>query len=167
VPSLFISHNSEDRHAVEWLRDHLRSWGYQSLFLGFDPEHGIAVGQDWEAELYRKLRGADAVLFVASSASVSSRWCFAELTLARSARKPIFPLAIEPGARLPLLADRQWLDLTDGDAALESLRRTLEKRFDPHDSFEWDPARPPYPGLSSFEGEDAAVFFATTWWPKC
>ena len=76
---------------MERLRDRLRAWGYASLFLDFDPEDGMAVGREWERELYRQLRAADAVVFVASRASVASRWCFAELTLARSARKPIFP----------------------------------------------------------------------------
>src|SRR4029077_16449690 len=30
----------------------------------------------------------------------------------------------------------------------------------PSDGFDWDPKRPPYPGLMAFQQEDAAVFFA-------
>jgi TIR domain/AAA ATPase domain len=159
VAAFFISHSICDREAVERLHDRLRAWGYESLFLHFDPEDGVAVGQEWERELYRQLRVADAVLYVGSQASAASRWCFAELALARSANKPIFPLAIEQGARMPLLEDRQWLDVTDGEAAFERLRRALRERFDPHAVFSWDLRRAPYPGLTAFEAEDAAIFF--------
>ena len=34
-----------------------------------------------------------------------------------------------------------------------------ENGLDPADLFDWDPTRPPYPGLPSFEEEHAAVFF--------
>jgi hypothetical protein len=159
VSSLFISHSSQDRETVERLHDRLREWGYDSLYLHFDPEDGVAVGREWERELYRQLRIADAVLYVGSRAAAASRWCFAELTLARSAHKPIFPLAIEHGARVALLEDRQWLDLRGGESALQGLRRALRERFDPRDVFRWDLARAPYPGLTAFEAEDAAIFF--------
>src|SRR4051812_31676898 len=139
---LFISHSSADQLAVERLRDRLREWGYGSMFLDFDPEHGIALGRAWEQELYAQLSAADAVVFVASRASVSSRWCFAELALARSARKPIFPVAIEAGVRMSLLEDRQWLEL-DGEAADSRLERALRDRFHPRDALSWDASRPP------------------------
>jgi hypothetical protein len=160
VAAFFISHSSHDRDTVQGLHGRLRAWGYDSLYLDFDPEDGVEVGQEWERELYRQLRIADAVLYVGSRAAAASRWCFAELTLARSANKPIFPLAIEQGSRMPLLEDRQWLDLTDGEAAFQRLRGVLHERFDPRDVFKWDLARAPYPGLTAFEAEDAAIFFA-------
>jgi hypothetical protein len=159
VAAFFISHSSHDRYTVQRLHGRLRVWGYDSLFLDFDPENGVDVGQEWERELYRQLRIADAVLYVGSRAAAESRWCFAEMTLARSANKPIFPLAIEQGSRIPLLEDRQWLDLTDGEAAFERLRGVLRDRFDPRDVFKWDRARAPYPGLTAFAAEDAAIFF--------
>src|SRR4051812_6191749 len=108
------------------------------MFLDFDPQDGIAVGREWEQELYAQLHAADAVVFVASHASVASQWCFAELALARSARKPIFPVAIEAGVRMSLLGDRQWLELTNGQAADGRLERALRARFDPRDALGWD-----------------------------
>jgi WD40 repeat protein/energy-coupling factor transporter ATP-binding protein EcfA2 len=159
VAALFISHSVHDRDKVEWLRGQLLEWGHASTYLFSDPEDGVAVGQEWERELYRQLHLADAVLYVESRASAASRWCFVELALARSANKPIFPVAIERGARMPLLSDRQSLDLTDGEAALDRLRRTLHARFDPRDVFTWDRRRAPYPGLTAFEAADAAIFF--------
>ena len=159
VAAFFISHSSEDQFAVERLRDRLREWGYGSMFLDFDPEDGIAVGREWEQELYAQLHAADAVVFVASRASVASQWCFAELALARSARMPIFPVAIETGVRMSLLGDRQWLELTDDEAAADRLERALRAQFDPRDAMSWDASRPPYPGLFAFDASDAGVFF--------
>lgn len=52
--------------------------------MDFDPDSGIPAGRSWERELYAQLRRADGVLYVASPAANASRWCFAELSLARS-----------------------------------------------------------------------------------
>jgi hypothetical protein len=89
--SLFLSHSSEDNREVARLSEWLAGHGFRSLFLDFDPERGFAAGARWEAELYAQLRRADAVLFVGSPASVTSQWCFAELTMTRSLGKSIIP----------------------------------------------------------------------------
>jgi WD40 repeat protein len=159
MPSFFLSYSRRDQKAVEHLRDLLRTWGYESLFLDVDPDEGLEVGVDWEAELYRKLRLSDAVIFVGTSAAAASRWCFAELTLARSAQKPIFPLKFDEGVRLPLLDRQQWLRIDGDQAAFDHLRRVLTQRFPPSDAFAWDSRRSPYPGLTAFQAEDAAMFF--------
>jgi hypothetical protein len=91
VPSLFISHSSEDRPVAEALTRRLAAEGLRSYFLDVDPEQGIRVGRSWERELYTELRRADAVLYLSSASSDVSRWCFAELALARSAGTPVFP----------------------------------------------------------------------------
>jgi WD40 repeat protein/energy-coupling factor transporter ATP-binding protein EcfA2 len=159
LASLFISHSSADRHEAERLAACLREWGYASLFLDADMEQGIAIGSEWERELYRQLRLADAVLFVGSAASAASSWCQIEIALARSQGKTIFPVALEPKVRVRLLDDRQWVDLTQGEAAYERLRRDLTAKLDPRDVFLWDAARAPYPGLTAFQRQDAAMFF--------
>jgi WD40 repeat protein len=161
MASFFISHSSGDASASERVRDRLKAGGYESVFLDFDPADGIPAGRDWEHELYVQLRRADAVIFLGSSAALDSKWCFAELALARATGKPIFPIALEPKARHPLLADRQWVDLDgEGDAAFERLWNAFQGHgFDPRDAFAWDPSRAPFPGLSPLEAEDAAVFF--------
>src|SRR5918994_4333456 len=111
MASLFISHSSSDRDAAQRLGERLRAEGFAALFLDFDPEQGIPAGRNWERELYAQLRKSDAVIFLASAASVASRWCFAELSLARSLGKPVFPVRLQPRVELPLLADVQWTDL--------------------------------------------------------
>ncbi|MBV9315293.1 MAG: toll/interleukin-1 receptor domain-containing protein, partial [Pseudonocardia sp.] len=91
----------------------LRAAGFEALFVDFDPDVGIPVGRAWERELYTQLRKSDGVIFVASEASVGSRWCMLEVGLARSLGRPVFPLRVEQDVRLPLLGDVQWVDFPD------------------------------------------------------
>src|SRR3954471_7560105 len=173
MASVFVSHSSRDRAVTERVAERLRAAGFAALFVDFDPEQGIPAGRNWERELYAQLRSTDAVIFLASEASVDSHWCFAELSLARSLGRPVFPVRLQPGVALPLLADVQWTDLTeplrpdvqwtdltDDEPGLARLLTGLHSAgLDPADSFAWDPLRSPYPGLAPFAREDAAVFF--------
>src|SRR5689334_4425480 len=160
MASVFVSHSSVDQAVTERVVEQLRAAGFAALFADFDPDQGIPAGRSWERELYVALRRTDAVVFLASRASVESRWCFAELTLARSLGHPVFPVRVQAGVQLPLVADVQWTDLTDDEAGLSRLVDGLRSAgLDPADSFAWDPTRPPYPGLVPFAPEDAAVFF--------
>src|SRR5687768_17186441 len=165
MAAVFVSHSSRDRAATEWVVARLRAAGFAALFVDFDPEQGIPAGRNWERELYAQLRRTDAVVFLASEASVASRWCSIEIGLARSLGRPVFPVRLQPGVALPLLADVQWTDLDDtavedAEAGLTRLLAGLRMAgLDPADSFAWDPTRSPYPGLVPFAPEDAAVFF--------
>src|SRR4051794_16389181 len=157
---LFLSHSSQDSAAAEQVAGRLRAAGFAALFLDVDPDQGIPVGANWERELYTALRRSDGVVFLSSQASVASRWCFAELALARSLGRPIFPARISGGARQGLLGDVHEVDLADGEPAFEQLvAGLLRAGLNPSDSFGWDPTRSPYPGLAAFAAEDAAVFF--------
>ena len=158
--SLFISHSSADTADAQWLAGQLDAAGYVSLFLDVDPERGIPGGRLWERELYSQLRKTDAVVFLGSATSVLSRWCFAEICLARSLNKPIFPVQLMGAARLNLLSDHQWLDLSAEKLDISPLISGLHAlRLDASDSLRWDPRRSPYPGLHRFSAEDAGVFF--------
>jgi hypothetical protein len=99
MASVFISHNSRDRPVTKWLVKRLQAAGFAALFIDFDPDHGIPAGRSWEHELYIQLRRSDAVIFLASQASVDSHWCFAELSLARSLGRPVFQCACSRGWR--------------------------------------------------------------------
>lgn len=160
MTSLFVSHSARDRAPAEKVRDWLRSEGYTALFVDFDPDSGFSAGQDWERELYAQLRKSDGIIFLESPDSTASRWCFAEVTLARALGVPVFPVRVKPGARMNLLDGLQWVDLTEGDVALDRLRSGLHRAgLDPTDSFSWDASRAPYPGLAPFEAADTAVFY--------
>src|SRR3954464_11863372 len=115
MASVFVSHSNRDRAATERVVERLRGAGFAALFVDFDPEQGIPAGRNWERELYAQLRRTDGVVFLASQAAAASRWCFAEVSLARSLGRPVFPLQLEPELRLPLLSDVQWVDLDRTD----------------------------------------------------
>src|SRR3954447_24031840 len=56
VPSLFISHSSQDQSAAVRVNGWLDAAGFATVFLDFDPERGIPPGRNWERELYAQLR---------------------------------------------------------------------------------------------------------------
>ncbi len=110
MPGIFLSHSSNDRESVEEFKAVLRERGYRSLFIDYDPEHGVPAGSLWERELYRSLKLSGAVIVLCSPDSMSSRWCFAEIAQAKALGKAIFPVisSMVADARthdaLPLLA---------------------------------------------------------------
>ena len=161
MSGIFISHSSRDRQAAEDMAARLRARGYQSLFLDFDPADGIPAGRDWEREIYARLRGCSGVVVLCSAHSMASDWCFAEITHARALGKRLFPVLIGECALRPLLLDTQVVDLrTDPEDGYARLWRGLQAAgLDPADSFAWDGARAPYPGLAPFQAADAAVYF--------
>ncbi len=116
MASVFISHSARDNVQAERIRQSLKAAGFATVYLDFDPESGIPRGRKWEDELYSELRKADVVVFLSTAASVSSKWCHAELALARALGRPIVPVLLEPGAAHPLLEDTQWLRVEPGDA---------------------------------------------------
>ncbi len=161
MPSFFISHSHRDRELALRVRDWLEEERLGSGFLHFDPEGGLEPGKRWEEALYAELRRADVVLFLGTRASVASKWCFAELTLARSIGKTIVPVAIRGQGAHPLLGDTQAISITGTSKldfvplfrVLTAVTVHLERLFD------WDGERSPFPGLQSFQERDAAVFF--------
>jgi hypothetical protein len=79
--ALFVSHSSRDQAVTARLCSNLRSAGFAALFVDYDPGDGIPAGRNWEQELYSQLRRTDALIFLASEASIASRWCFVCLAL--------------------------------------------------------------------------------------
>jgi WD40 repeat protein len=80
---LFLSHSGDDKAYAKTLSEKLTEWGYESVFVYWDRQSGIAGGTDWTRELYQKLRLTGALVAVYSPAYFASKWCFAELTAAR------------------------------------------------------------------------------------
>jgi hypothetical protein len=160
LSTIFISHSSDDKEIASRIRAWLDEKGHSSVFLDFDPDRGIPAGRDWEKELYAQLRACRACIVLCSEASMRSKWCFAEVTQARALGKAIFPVKVGPCEVDPLLKMPQLIDLTVGpEEGFARLGRGLEAAgLDPVHTFDWDPARPPYPGLFAFDESDAAVF---------
>jgi formylglycine-generating enzyme required for sulfatase activity len=161
MSSIFLSHSSQDNGIAGHVKVRLEQCGHRSVFLDFDPEHGIPAGRDWEKELYAKLRECRAVIILCSHTSMASRWFFAEITHAKALGKPVFPIKIDDAQVDRILTSAQVIDATAGwDAAYQRLEKgLLAAGLDPKDLFIWDNGRPPYPGLSAFQEQDAAIFF--------
>src|SRR5215213_9853400 len=160
MTALFISYSSVDRRAAERVNSELRSAGFHAVFMDADPRDGIVPGKNWEREIYVALRRCDALIFLVSDSSVASHWCFAEVALTRSLGKPILPVRVGGIARLALVADVQEIDLSAGPSAFTQLVAGLRRAgLESEESFPWDQARSPYPGLEAFAAEDAAMFF--------
>lgn len=161
MAAIFISHSSKDAALAAELQRRLHQQGHRSIFLDFDPAGGIPAGRDWERELYMRLRACRAMIVLCSEHTMSSRWCFAEITHAKAMGKPLFPIKIAECEIDSVLTSRQAIDLVrDGEAGYERLWAGLKAAgIDAGTSFDWDGKRPPYPGLMAFDEQDAAVFF--------
>lgn len=161
MSAIFISHSSKDNdfaaQIAAWLKQRSFSW----LFLDFDPQFGIPAGRNWERELYRQLRVCRAVIVLCSEHSTGSDWWFAEVVLARSLGKSLFPVRLDGSAVPSLLSDHQVIDFRQNrEEAYERLAIGLDQAgLDSGIWFSWDPHRTPYPGLMAFQAEDAAMFF--------
>jgi WD40 repeat protein len=164
---VFVSHSSRDAGSARWIADWLVAQGFDAPFLDFDKHSGIPPGANWEQTLYQAIQRSQALLIVQSDNWNASKWCFAEFTQARALGKPIFQLVGVPPDltdspdQAPISVDLQQLNLRqDREAALDSLAKALhDLALNNHGGFAWDSHRAPYPGLLSFDAEDAAVFF--------
>ena len=93
MSAIFLSHSSKDNVVAAEIRQWLIAQGHRSVFLDFDPEDGIPTGR-LGAGVYRHMRECRAVIVLCSANSMSSRWCFAEITQARALGKAVLPIVI-------------------------------------------------------------------------
>lgn len=103
---LFISYSHKDQAIAQALHQCMIAHGYKSeqIFKDDDSRNGVIVGQDWEEQLIKNLRGTRALIVLVSPAWVKSKWCFAELAFAKSNpnRPAIIPFVIRE------LSEKQW-----------------------------------------------------------
>ena len=157
---VFVSHASEDQLVAARLHGWLVDDGHE-VFLDRDLRDGIAVGEVWEQRLYERLRWADAVVCLITSAYRGSAWCTAEVGIAGSLGSRLLPVLAEPGQMHPLLPSSryQYTDLAgDPDAARAAMGEAL-RRVDAAGGLGWADGRSPFPGLQPFEDDLHRVFF--------
>jgi WD40 repeat protein/energy-coupling factor transporter ATP-binding protein EcfA2 len=155
VAKVFVSHASEDRECAGQLHQWLVDEGHQ-VFLDQDLRDGIPVGDEWDKRLHERLRWADAVVCVVTSAAVASTWCSAEIGIAVSRGSRLLPVRVEPGVHHPLLPSIHYADLTgDATAARAALLHALRRVG----GLGWPDDRPPFPGLRPFDVDEHRVFF--------
>jgi hypothetical protein len=184
---IFISHSSEDnfeaRAFKKWLVDELR-WPEGDIFLDIDS---LGPGEEWKEALARANERCEAVILLASPASLESKECHVELRAAEDRNKPVVVAIIKllkpGGEQLRTFGDRQIVDLsTEPREALFTVEHQGQRKavtfhrptltrigawLDQYgispEKFPWQPAdlatASPYPGLKGFETGDAALFF--------
>src|SRR5947209_2412282 len=113
---VFISHSRKDAALAAEVHGWLVADG-QEVYLDQDLSDGTLAGEAWEKRLRERLRWADAVVCVLTSAYLASVWCTAELTIAQSRGSRLLPVHAEPGVRHPLLNSVQYVDMTTNTAA--------------------------------------------------
>jgi WD40 repeat protein len=155
---VFISYASSNRPlAKAWLR-WLSEAGHE-VFLDQDPGTGITVGEDWKRRLLERLRWADAVLCVVTSAYRESVWCSAEVGIAWSRGSRLLPVLAESGVVHELLGSSHYADQVADPAAARVAVDAALRRLDAAGGLGWPDGRSPFPGLRPFEADLHRVFF--------
>ena len=159
---VFVSHASEDAALAAEVHRWLVDDGHEA-FLDQDLSDGLVAGEEWDRRLHERLRWADAVVCLLTSAYVASVWCNAELAIARSRGSRLLPVQAEPEVRHPLLSSVQYVGSMAGGA--ESVRaRVAEalRRVDVAGGRGWPDGRSPFPGLRPLDTDEHSVFFGRT-----
>lgn len=104
---IFISYSSEDQNTAASLYEDLVKSGYpcRDIFLDRDQRSGIKLGADWEEELLRNASQCRALIALCSPNWLESRWCFAELAVAKRMKSGIHIIPLV----LSHLGDAGWL----------------------------------------------------------
>jgi hypothetical protein len=161
MAAIFVSHSSRDNDLAKQMKTWLAGQGYEQVFMDFDKHTGIQLGEHWERRLYDEIARCHAVILILTPNWLDSKWCFVEFTYARALGKIIFPIVLTPLGDKQIAPEIQGVDLKDWDTSgKEYLRRRIREVSDEvARGFQWDRSRSPYPGIYSFEAQDAAVFF--------
>lgn len=161
MPRVFISHSSRDNAEARRLTDWLRTSGFDEVFLDIDKHAGIPPGVEWERKLYAEVSRSTAVVLLLTKNWHESKWCFVEFAQARALGKDIIPVLATADGEQFIGDNLQQISLIQNrDEALERLLNRLHEigRLGP-DGFSLPPGRPPFPGLLSFDRDDAAIYF--------
>jgi hypothetical protein len=168
---LFISYSRENRELVERLRQELEQAG---LSIWIDKEDLKVGSVNWEQVLRDAIEGASSVLVMVSPSSRRSPYVNAEIAVAKSAKKTIYPCFIEgeswvDSAPFELIMT-QGLDLR-GAAYQENLpqlilalqahspKQSIPEVSSPTVQPLLKEPRNPYKGLRAFRAEDKGDFF--------
>ena len=158
---VFLSHAAEDTEVARTVGGWLRDDGHD-VFLDRDPVGGIVAGEDWEDRLHERLRWADAVVCLVTTAYVASHWCTAEVSVARSRGSLVLPIQVEAGVVHPLLKAVHYSVLQDGVETVRSAVRAALDRLDTTGGVGWTDGLSPFPGLLPFDADQRRAFFGRT-----
>ncbi len=122
--NVFVSYSSRDLHIADLIRKSLS--GIEAAV--FIAEHSVRAGESLPARILDAIRRSDIFILLWSINSKESGWVNQEIGAARASGKPILPIMLEPGLRLPdLLGDLKYLSVHDKPlAALAWLRENVD-----------------------------------------
>jgi hypothetical protein len=156
---VFISHAGQDVALACEVHRWLVTDGHE-VFLDRDLREGIAIGEEWQPRLHERLRWADAMVCLLTSAYVSSTWCSAELGIAQNRGSRLLPIRAEPRVSHPLLGPVQTtLDMTGNGVGVRAQLAAALARVDAAGGSGWPDDRSPFPGLRPFDTDLRRVFF--------
>src|ERR1700730_3976909 len=161
MAAIFISYNSKDENIAGKIKDWLVGLGFERTYFACDVETGNQPGEQWEQRLYQELSRSHAIVIVLTRNWLDSKWCWAEMVLARTLGKTIIQVICSPEGDKMVLPQIQAVYLLDwNEAGLQRLEQGLRAISDElARGFAWDPHRSPFPGMKAFELEDAAIYF--------
>lgn len=112
MPHAFISHAKQDADLASRMAGQLESLGAPCWIAPRD----IAPAEDYADALERGVTQAKVVVFLVSCHSIASRFCRAELEIARTDEVPILPVLLDAtpitGGWRIYLSGHQWLETT-------------------------------------------------------
>ena len=155
---VFVSHASQDSDLASEVFGWLTDEGHE-LFYDRDLSAGITVGEQWQDRLFERLRWADAVVCLVTSAYVASPWCSAEVGMAISRGSRVLPVLLEAVVRHPVLDGVQYADYTSDRTSARAVLAEALRRVDSGGGRGWLDGRSPFPGLRSFDTDMSRVFF--------
>src|SRR4051794_11891237 len=112
---IFVSHSGKNAALAGEVHRWLVNDGHEA-FLDQDLYDGIRVGDEWEKRLHERLRWADAMVCVLTSAYLTSMWCTAEVAIAHYRGSRVLPIQAEPDVSHPLVKSLQHVDMTKNPA---------------------------------------------------
>ncbi|MFE9578041.1 TIR domain-containing protein [Nocardia sp. NPDC006044] len=158
MAKVFISHARRDHEWAHEIRGWLVADGHE-VFLDLHPVDGLIVGEEWERELYRRLRWADAVVCVVTRAYLASVWCAAEVGIAKANGSMLLTVRVEADVVHPLLKSLQQSNAATEPAVARQRLAIALRRLDAGGGLGWSDDRSPYPGLDAFDIGRHRVFF--------
>src|SRR6266513_3041775 len=105
--NVFISYSTRDLSVVTALRQNLGAAG-ATVYVA---EYSTSPGQSLPQEIRHAIEGCHLFLLVWSTNAQSSEWVPQEIGVATGLRKPIMPVVLHAGLRLPaFLSDLKFLE---------------------------------------------------------
>ncbi|MCU0482184.1 MAG: TIR domain-containing protein [Anaerolineae bacterium] len=122
---IFVSYSRDDVQAARLVVAYLKSKGFNT----WRDQDQLRGGTNWDRELENAILRADVVVVLISASSLNSEMVRNELAWAiEEAKKPIIPLMLAQGLRLPITIKRkQWVEMwRDWDAGCAELYEALQ-----------------------------------------